>query len=202
MGEPRIDLTGHAYGQLEVLERMPAGGRQARWQCRCDCGAETIVYASNLRSGHTRSCGCLHGERHGQTETREWVVWSKMRNRCGNANDKDYVNYGGRGIRVCKRWQSFNVFFEDMGECPEDHSIERIDNYEGYEPGNCRWATKKEQANNRRSSRWVEFNGDRKTLMQWAECVGIHCSTIARRLDYLGWSIEEALTTPLRGRRG
>lgn len=192
MAEPRIDLTGHVYGQLEVLERAPNQGRKLVWRCRCECGEETLAMGGNLRSGHTRSCGCLHGERHGRSKTREWNAWVDIRKRCENANYKDYDRYGGRGITVCDRWQSFKGFFEDMGDCPASHTIERIDNDIGYGPDNCRWATRKEQANNRCSSRWVEFNGERKTLMQWAESTGIGRSTIAARLDS-GRSASEAL---------
>lgn len=201
MGRPKIDLAGHTYGQLEALERAPNRGTKLVWRCRCECGAETLAMGGNLRNGHTQSCGCLHGERHGRAKTREWNAWSHIRARCENPKASNYSDYGGRGITVCQRWQSFKAFFADMGECPAGHTIERVDNDDGYHSGNCRWATRKEQANNRRTSRWIEFDGKRQTLMQWAESTGINYRTIAARIDG-GWPPEAALTTDPRGQKG
>lgn len=127
----------------------------------------------------------------------EYVVWSGIKTRCNNKNDHNYLKYGARGICMCERWQnSFLHFLQDMGTRPSrDHSIERIDNAGHYEPGNCRWATREEQANNRRSSRFLEFNGERLTIAQWARRSGIEVHALHMRLRK-GWSIERALTEP------
>lgn len=178
-----IDLTGKIFERLTVIKWVGTRNRRPVWRCKCSCGKKADVLGENLRYGQTRSCGCLRGERHGRAKSTEWNVWVDIRRRCEDENRPDYARYGGRGIKICKRWQSFIAFFEDMGECPAGYSIDRIDNNDGYHPENCRWATAKEQANNRRSSRWIEYNGMRKTLMQWSECTGIKRTTIAARLD-------------------
>lgn len=133
---------------------------------------------------------------HGKTCTRIYRIWCRMKNRCNNKNATQWKWYGGIGIKVCERWnESFEAFFEDMGDCPSNnHSIERMDNTKGYEPDNCRWATTKEQANNRRSNNVISCKGKTQTLQQWAEELGISHSTILMRLK-AGWSIERALST-------
>ena len=129
-----------------------------------------------------------------------YSIWCAMRTRCNNPNVANYVNYGGRGIRVCKEWDDFYVFLADMGEAKEDDTIERIDCNGNYEPNNCKWATRKEQGNNKRNNRVIELNGKRMTAMQWSDATGIGESTIRRRLR-LGWPVEKALTEkPVVGR--
>lgn len=133
---------------------------------------------------------------HGHTGTRTHNIWRGILSRCINPNSVSYPGYGGRGITVCQRWLVFAAFHEDMGDCPSDkHTIERRDNDGNYEPGNCVWATRKEQARNRRSSRMVTLNGTTRCLNEWAEVTGLARETLRARLDR-GWTAELALTTP------
>jgi hypothetical protein len=156
------DLTGLRLDRLVVLERDSASpGSGSRWRCRCDCGAMVVVRRSSLVSG-ARSCGCLMREtnadrerRHGQHGSVEHHTWAHIIQRCENPKIRSYPDYGGRGITVCERWRtSFENFLADMGPRPgRGYSIDRINNDGHYEPGNCRWATAKQQANNRRPAR-------------------------------------------------
>lgn len=147
-----------------------------------------------------RQNGTTHGFAPRGGRSAEYTVWIGIKTRCNNKNDHNYLKYGARGIRICERWQnSFLHFLQDMGTRPSaDHSIERIDNAGHYEPGNCRWATSEEQANNRRSSRFIEFNGERRTIAQWSKCTGIKQDALLMRLRK-GWSVERALTQSVRG---
>lgn len=153
---------GQRYGRLTAIRFVDRGIRgAARWSFRCDCGNETVTYANAARTNRTRSCGCLileHAKRmgeslftHRKTETITYSSWSHMRGRCRNPRADRYKDYGGRGIKVCERWDSFEAFLSDMGERPSKmHSIDRINVDGHYEPTNCKWATAKEQALNRR----------------------------------------------------
>lgn len=134
---------------------------------------------------------------HGLFRTRIWRIHHYMMSRCNTPSDQAYKNYGGRGIRVCERWRDVTLFFEDMGEPPDGCSIDRINNDGNYEPGNCRWATKKEQLNNRRNNRIVEAFGKSQTLHQWAEEYGIKPRTLDNRLFRANMDPEEALNAPL-----
>jgi hypothetical protein len=154
-----------------------------------------------LARGKVKSCGCLNAERivqHGMAHTHVYRVWQAMRQRCENPNSPDFANYGGRGIRVCEEWKSFERFFADMGNRRKGYSLDRIDVNGPYRKENCRWATTWQQANNTRRNRVIELNGERRTLAQWAEWTGLGWDTIRTRLNY-GWDTEKALTTPVGG---
>ncbi len=142
------------------------------------------------------------GEKHGKSTTGEFFVWQGIWRRCGNPNDLSFKNYGGRGITVCNRWIRFSKFLEDVGERPsKEHSLDRIDNDGNYEPGNVRWVTRDVQVRNNRRNRWIVFNGQRKVLTDWANDLGINVYTLWGRIYKEGWSVEKALTTPVRQRR-
>ena len=159
MGRNAIDLKGQRLGLFVVLRREGiSSDGHARWLCKCSCGNLALIPSNKLKSEGIRSCGCLTGKaiKHGMSASNEYTILAAMKNRCLNPKDKDYKNYGGRGITVCDRWlESFESFFEDMGRRPKGLSVERVDNNGNYEPSNCVWATAKEQANNRRTPKQV-----------------------------------------------
>lgn len=205
-----MEIIGEKFGRWTVLKNAGKNKYGALLvDCECECGVRKKIRGSHLTAGKILSCGCYQEEEkikrmtiHGHTiggHTDEYRIWAKMRVRCTDKNSPDYHNYGGRGIIICKEWENYINFYNDMGERPsKEHSIDRIDNDKGYFPGNCKWSTKKEQANNRRTNIYYEFEGERLTLGQWAAIAGIKYATLYRRLTIMKWPIDKALTIPLR----
>lgn len=175
-----IDLTNRRVNKLRVLRRVDNVGRQPAWLCLCDCGTEKRVLGLHLRANKPVDCGCGYVQRqrdshvrHGMTDTPEWKAWNSMVQRCTCITHASWKHYGGRGIKVCKRWLVFENFYADMGPRPEGMSLDRIDNAKGYKPSNCRWATQHEQQNNRRSNVYLTLDGQTKTLKEWAIHFGV-----------------------------
>ena len=190
------NLIGLHFGYLEVLALAHAHNGHAHWLCRCECGRDTVVKGSHLRSGHTVSCGCRRGNVvHGKSRTRLYHIWNGMRERCQNPNNPHYTGYGGRGIYVCKEWQDFENFYSWALESgySDNLTIDRADNDGGYTPDNCRWATKRTQANNTRKTRMITYNGETHSVSEWARIIGVNQSTLNMRLNKYGWSVEDAL---------
>lgn len=200
MGKP-IDMTGHRYGRLQVIELAGQNKHNQRmWRCICDCGNTLDVLGFLLRQKQTRSCGCLAKEsianvnkKHGKSGSQIWSIHRSMMDRCYLATSHTYKNYGGRGITVCDRWHDFENFYADLGDKPAGMTLERINNQGPYSPDNVRWATYKDQANNRRSNIVLEFQGRKQTMQQWCDEFGLKLATVWARLNR-GWSVDRALT--------
>lgn len=187
-----IDISCQRFGKLTALrtERSRKDGKRL-WVCVCDCGNETEACASELKSGHKRSCGCLFSERvqnkqwkHGGCSDSEYRIWWDMKKRCDSPGASSHRFYGGRGISVCDRWcGSYANFLADMGRRPSPkHTLDRINNDGNYEPGNCRWATWGEQARNKRNNVFIEFEGRRMIVKDWAAKLGITSSSLTQRI--------------------
>lgn len=183
-------MIGGKFGMITVLERTSKySGTHRLWLCSCECGSAAFATMSDLRCGRRRSCGCLkrtanttNGAQVGGKRMPEYGIWASMKERCSNPKQSRYERYGGRGIRVCREWEDFARFIEDMGPRPSTkHTIERIDNDGDYEPSNCRWATWKEQANNRSSNVLLTIGAERLSLSQWAVRSGVDRMTIKER---------------------
>jgi hypothetical protein len=177
--------------------------RKALFQC--ECGNVVEAFKSNVSRGHTSSCGCLrkkvtrerslkHGQKTNRKPTKTYAAWVNMKGRCENTNRPDADNYVLRGITVCERWDVFENFLADMGEAPEKSSLDRIDNNKGYYKENCRWATAKEQNLNKRNNVRYEYEGQSKTISEWAEEYGIGRVTLFKRLQR-GIDMKTALST-------
>lgn len=215
-----IDLTGKKFGRLTVLERSNnQKGKDVVWKCRCDCGNYTEVTAGHLKDGHTKSCGCLPKEKsferikfspksvkHGMTNTRLYRIYHKMNLRCYSIVNPAYPRYGGRGITICQEWlgehgfENFAKWALSNGYA-DNLSIDRKDNDKGYSPNNCKWSTAKEQANNTRSTIFLTYKGETKPASEWSEITRIPQDTLTYRKRH-GWTDEECIETPLRGRMG
>lgn len=190
------DLTGARFGSLTVVQFVGYQQGRAFWLTRCDCGNERTVRANSLLTGRSQSCGCNRAGylRHGYARTGHksatYKIWVVMRTRCNNPNFPKYPRYGGRGIRVCERWDRFENFLADMGERPAGMSIDRIDNDGDYCPENCKWSTNKEQSRNQRWTVRLTYNGETKTRQEWCEIHGIKLSTFRHRLSR-GWTLDQ-----------
>lgn len=206
MASSHKNLSGSRFGRLLVLDEQSTRAKDNSdwvWSCVCNCGGNVRVRAKSLKKGTTRSCGCFQRESaskvnttHGLSKSKEFMSWAAMHTRCTNPNQESFANYGARGISVCERWNSFENFLADMGPKPSPrHTIERMDNERGYNPTNCRWATRAEQNTNTRQNRYLTFKGKTMALSQWAREVGLTGSALTARLNR-GWSIDDALTTP------
>jgi hypothetical protein len=221
---------GTIVGRLTVIgqiERREYLGKMRAWvRVRCTCMKELAIPVMTIGPHHAMSCGCLKrevsagrlrempNEQRGRRPRRvgkrvQWAIgstpeyqaWASARKRCFNPRDPSYPRYGGRGITMCERWNSFEVFLEDMGARPgPGYSIDRINNDGNYEPSNCRWATGREQGGNKSSNRVIEWRGERRTVSDWARHVGLHVYTLTQRLD-ADWDVERALTTPSRSKK-
>lgn len=198
-------LPGDTFERLTV-ESCLSGDK---YECRCECGSVAIVSRSNLLTGHTRSCGCLRAQAiksHGLSRSPEYAAWANIYNRCVNAKHPNWNNYGSRGVTLCDSWRGaggFAAFFAHIGPRPSrDYTVERIDNDKGYEPGNVRWATRREQMRNTRRNHWIEIDGERKLISDWAKVKDIDATTICHRIKR-GMSQRDAVMAPARfgGRR-
>lgn len=201
---PKVkDRTGLRYGMLVVIRMVQDGARPNNWLCRCDCGNEVIVRGSNLASGNTKSCDCRRrGPRKDASKYHpEYIIWKAMRQRCFDVNAISYHNYGGRGITICKEWDSFKNFLKDMGPRPSpSHQIDRKDNEGNYNLENCRWVIPKVNSRNRRSTRYIEFAGETLALAAWCERLNLPMGAISARIQS-GWTIERAFNTPIGAKR-
>lgn len=196
-----IDLTGRKIGKWNVIQRVNKKKSVTHWLCICECGIHSFVSASHLVGGKSTKCKTchnkeavkkrpmLHGHAMNKRSSREYSCWTSMRNRCKNPNDEHWKNYGERGIKVCAEWDDFIVFLNDMGKRPKNHTLDRIDVNGDYSLRNCRWATQKEQCENKRTNKYLEMNDLRKTKSQWARDMKIPLTTFSRMIDKYGWPL-------------
>lgn len=202
--ECRNDLSGLRFGRIKVIKFIPDTGKYHKFLCLCDCGNAKIIIGQSLLRGHTVSCGCYHREkllnsishgdgRRGKKRSPTYSSWASMMTRCEWGNHPMYERYGARGIRVCERWRTYENFKEDMGERPPGTSIDRIDNSVGYEPSNCRWATRKEQALNTTRTIKVTYNGEVVCVYDLCNSLGISRTALRSRAVRRGRDYVEAL---------
>ena len=209
-----IDLTGQKFGRLTVIKRANNKGKRTAWICVCKCGNELITTTDNLRCGDTQSCGCYNKEqnglahkKHGLRNEKLYAVHQSIKARCYNKNNKQYKDYGGRGITVCDEWLGENgvknfIKWSKNNGYKKNLTIDRIDNNGNYDPDNCRWVDMKTQQNNRCNNHLITYNGETHTLSQWAEIMHINKGALSLRINRYHWDIEKALNTPCRTGRG
>lgn len=199
-----IDLTGKHFDRLLVLERADSSeGKRVMYLCECDCGNKIVTRAESLRSGHTQSCGCKHKDivsalstKHGHANTRLYIIWGSMIQRCCNPKHKAYKNYGGRGIKPCKKWlENFETFYQwaISNGYSDNLQLDRMDNNIGYQPSNCRFITAKENNRNRRCTKMVTYHGEVKPLAEFCDIMNINYDLVLNRINSYGWSVDRAL---------
>ena len=200
------NLVNKKFGKLLVLSRSDERkGREILWNCRCECGKETRIAGSNLRSGGSTSCGCVQRNKliernttHGLSKSRLYCIWSSMKSRCLNINEKSYKRYGGRGIKICDDWLNKDTGFMNFynwaikNGYADNLTIDRIDNNKGYSPDNCRWVSVRAQNNNRCSNHYIIFNGESHSISDWSRILGLNERAIRSRLNR-GWNDIDAL---------
>lgn len=206
----KIDLTGKTFGNLTVLRlAVDEPRKKKKWLCQCGCGREIVVSASNLKSGHSQQCRTCQlkavqtgNVTHNQSGTKLYRVWNGIKTRCENPNSKSYPEYGGRGITLCPEWHDAATFLEWAwaNGYHEGLEIDRIDNDRGYSPDNCHWIPRKNNANNKRSSKYVEHGGEKRTVSEWASFFGVNYKNLCRNLSK-GYSLEEAVQREKSGDR-
>lgn len=197
-----VPPIGERFGRLVCVG--PAESR-GRWKFQCDCGSPVKeTWHNPVRRGIVQSCGCLwrervpgNNKRHGKTGSRIYRLWSMMLDRCQNPRNPKYIQYGGRGVYVCKRWKVFDNFYADMGDRPDGLSLNRIDNDGPYAPWNCEWATSTVQGRNKTNNRLLTLEGKTQSMSAWAEELSINKQTLSTRI-HRGWSDKDALTIPIR----
>lgn len=197
------DISGQKFGRLTALYHLHNTKGRTKWLCVCECGNLKWVSITHLRGGATKSCGCYNKEqckmkftKHGKRYDRLWNIWEHIKQRCYNINNKNYKDYGGRGIAVCDEWRNdFQAFYDWAINNGYDDTltIDRINVNGNYEPNNCRWVPNKQQARNRRNNRTFTINGETHCLSEWCEVLNLKRSTVFNRVNTLGWSIERAL---------
>lgn len=205
------DLNNQRFGKLVVIKEIGRNkDNRVIWLCKCDCGNYHETLGKYLLSGETTSCGCqrtqillIEAERlktHGLTNTRIYNIWLAMKGRCNNPNNSAYKKYGGRGIKVCEEWNEFLSFYNWAinNGYEKSLSIDRIDVNGNYEPNNCRWADSVTQGNNTRRNHYLTYNGETKTMSEWARIKNLDYSTLRSRINEYNWSVEKALETPAR----
>lgn len=189
-----VELIGKRFGLLTVMGDASSGYRYQMVRCQCDCGNQTVIRKSRLyeRSGKQLACGCLRGKhtKHSDCHSKLYRVWDAMVRRCHNPNHRAFGDYGRRGIQVCPEWRDYRNFkaWADGSGYAEGLTIDRIDNDNGYTPDNCRWATRKEQQNNRRCCVFIEHQGQRLTITQWSELLGIPRHSVNKHLEAINGS--------------
>lgn len=202
----RDDLSGMTFGRLTVLDFAGIKNGRTMWNCLCECGNKKIARGKELKIGHTKSCGCLNQDNrsklgkgnitHGDTKSRVYQIWRKMKSRCEKKDDQAYKHYGGRGITVCEEWHDY-LTFKDWALSHgyrDDLSIDRINNDGDYEPHNCKWSTHKEQQRNKRSNVLLTYNGETHCLGEWSEITGMRLDTLWKRVKKYNFTNETAIS--------
>lgn len=207
---PLRDLTGQKFGRLLVIARAESRSRHVYWRCKCDCGNEIETRIDNLTSGGSQSCGCFNREQsskkhrtHGESDTRLYALHKKIKSRCMDSKNDRFSDYGGRGITMCPEWLDSYVTFRDWALANgyrDDLTIDRRDVNGPYSPENCRWITNQEQQNNRRDNHYITYNGQTRTITEWARIYNLSENGLVHRIRR-GWDVERAFHTPMQEKK-